>query len=363
MKGCQLVFRAKSILPVFLVISFLLLSACQPVVAPLTQTPTFSEDTPVVEETPQAQVTPTQAVTASLSEQPYTSPSGAYEVYLPKDWNCSEIGQYRVDCQPPDGKANLTLSATATGYELMQPAFAALVNAGMVYTYSDKKVYSEITRETNEGLISISAAWREGDIPWQSRDVFTRSGAAAYQLSLSAEQTQWEAYAPLFDEVNAGVAFHPESLSGKPIYAQTYKYTAQDVLFTLDVPTAWSRYADTASIENTQLEGFLSPDSHAAVQVAVYRQGSLIKVETKAFKTMEIMRKVYGYDLRVSHDKTLPDGRERLAWSAARRKVSGISYFDSFGSSLYIFSIIWDDAFEDMYMPSLDAVVNSFGHD
>jgi hypothetical protein len=52
-----------------------------------------------------------------------------------------------------------------------------------------------------------------------------------------------------------------------------------------------------------------------------------------------------------------------MAVSAARRKVSGISYFDSFGSSLYIFSIIWDDAFEDMYMPSLDAVVNSFGHD
>ena len=68
-------------------------------------------------------------------------------------------------------------------------------------------------------------------------------------------------------------------------------------------------------------------------------------------------------DLRVSHDKALPDGRERLAWSAARRKVSGISFFDSFGGSMYIFSVVWDDDFKDMYTPTLDAVVASFGHD
>ena len=330
---------------------------------PVTQTPTISESTPVAEETPQVQVTPTEAHKNTLSEQPYSSPSGAYDIYFPKDWNCSESGQYRVDCQPPDGKANITLRATATGYELVQKAFEALINAEMVYTYSDKKAYSEISRETNEGLVSISAAWREGAVPWQSKDVFTRSGAGVFQLSLGAEQELWEEYAPLFDEVIKKTAFHPEALSGAPIYAQTRKYEAPDILFNLNVPTSWSKYADAASIEATQLEGFLSPDLHAAVQVAVYRQSSLIKRDAKAFKTLEIMRKLYGYDLRVSHDKALPDGRERLAWSAARRKVSGISFFDSFGGSMYIFSIVWDDAFIDMYTPTLNLVVDSFGHD
>ena len=364
MNDCQLKFKLKTFLLFFIVLSLLLLSACQPAAAPaIAPSPEVAEETPVIEETSQVQVTSTETVITVLSEQPYSSPSGAYEIYFPKDWNCSESGQYRVDCQPPDGKANIILRATATGYELAQPAFEALVNAEVVYTYSEKKAYSEISRETNEGLTSISAAWREGDIPWQSEDTFTRSGAAAYQLSLSAEQALWEKYAALFDEVNAKVGFHPEALSGAQIYAQTRKYTAPDVLFTLEVPTSWSRYADIASIENTRLEGFLSPDLHAAVQVAVYRQDSLISIETKAFKTLEIMRKLYGYDLRVSHDKALPDGRERLAWTAERRQVSGISYFDSFGSSMYIFSVVWDNAFEDMVMPTLDAVVNSFGHE
>lgn len=359
-----MIFKPKAFLSVFILLNLLLLSACQPIAAPAaTQSPAVTETVTITAESPQVQTTPTQAFEVSLSAQPYISPSGAFEIYFPKDWNCSESGQYRVDCQPPDGKANISLRATATGYELTQTALEALVNAEVVYTYSEKKAYSENSRETDEGLISINAAWREGDVPWQSEDFFTRAGAGAYQLSLSAGQAQWEEYAPLFDEVNAKAAYNPQALSGIPIYAQIRKYTAPDVLFTLEVPTSWSRYADFASIENTQLEGFLSPDLHAAVQVAVYRQGSLIKREAKAFKTLEIMRKLYGYDLRVSHDKALPDGRERLAWTAERRQVSGISFFDSFGSSMYIFSIVWDDAFEDMYKPTLDTVVNSFGHE
>ena len=272
-----------------------MLSACQPAAAaPEAPTAQITEAAPAAEEAAQIQATPTEQIKTVLSDQPYASPSGAFEIYLPKDWNCSESGQLRVDCQPPDGKASIALRATATGYELMQAAFEALITAETVYTYSEKKAYSEISRETEEGLVSISAAWREGDVQWQSEDIFTRSGAGVYQLSLAAEQAQWEEFAPLFDEIITKAAFHPEAFSGAPLYAQTRKYTAPDVLFTLDIPTAWSRYGDVGSIENTQLEGFLSPDLHAAVQVAVYRQGSLIKVDIKAKKTLEIMRKLYG---------------------------------------------------------------------
>jgi hypothetical protein len=284
-------------------------------------------------------------------------------MYLPKDWNCSETGQYRVDCQPPEGNASITMRATATGYELVQDAFEALITAEVVYTYGDKKAYIENSRDIEEGLVTINATWREGEISWQSKDVFTRSGAGTFQLSLGAVQANWEEYTPLFDQVVEKAAFHPEALSGSPIYEQKRKYESPDLLFTLEVPTAWSKYADIGSIENTQLEGFLSPDKHAAVQIVIYRQDSLIKQDAKAFRTLEIMRTLYGYDLRVSHDKALPDGRERLAWTAANRKVSGISFFNSFGSSMYIFSIVWDDEFFDMYELTLNEVVDSFGYD
>jgi hypothetical protein len=364
MNGYQFLFKRRIFLPLLLILCLLFLSACQPAAAPAIQTPTISKAAPTLEETPQAQVTPTEALQSTLSEQPYASPSGAFEIYFPKDWICSETGQYRVDCQSPDGKANITMRATATGYELIQEAFDALITAEVVYTYSEKKAYSEISHETEEGLVSISAAWREGAVPWQSKDVFTRSGAGVYQLSLSAEQAQWDEYALLFDQVIEKVAFHPETISGSPIYAQTRKYDSPDLLFILEVPTAWSKYTDDSSIENTHLEGFISPDKHAAVQIAIYRQDSLIKQEAKAFKTLEILRKINGYDLRVPKNgySNLADGRERLTWYADKRNINGISYFDSFSGSLYIFSVVWDNDFKDMYELTLNSVVDSFGH-
>ena len=346
-----------------LMMGLILISACQP--AATTATPTAAEldETPIIESTPTTQTQPTSAPQILLSDQAYVSPSGAFEIFLPENWNCSETGQLRVDCQPQSGNANITLRATATGYELKQDAFEALLTAETVNTYSDKKAYAETSREKVEGLVTIEATWREGDTPWQSKDVFTRSGAAAYQLSLSAVQEQWEEFAPIFEQIIEKATYLPEALSGTPIYAQIRKYSSPDLVFTLEVPTAWSKYADIGRIENTQIEGFLSPDKHAAVQIATYRQGTFVTQEAKAIKTLDVMRLVYGYDLRVSHDKALPDGRERLAWSAARREVSGITFFNSYGNNIYIFSVVWDDAFQGMYEDTLNTIVESFGYD
>ena len=272
-------------------------------------------------------------------------------------------GNYAWTASRRAANANITLRATATGYELTQDAFKALLTAETDNTYGDKKAYTETSREEAEGLVTINATWREGDTPWQSRDVFTRSGAGVYQLSLSAVQAQWEEFAPIFEQVIEKTTYLPEALSGTPIYAQIRKYSSPDLVFTLEIPTAWTQYYDSGRIENTQIEGFLSPDKHAAVQIATYRQGSFVTQEAKAIKTLDVMRLVYGYDLRVAHDKALPDGRERLAWSAARRGISGISYFNSYGNNIYIFSVVWDDAFQSMYEDTLNTIDESFGYD
>ena len=346
-----------------LIMGLIFISACRPATAVATPIAAEREVTPLTETEPTVQALPIAAPQISLSEQAYASPSGAFEIYLPKDWNCSETGQFRVDCQPQSGNANVTLRATATGYELKQDAFEALITAETINTYSDKKAYTETSREKVEGLVSIEAIWREGDTPWQSRDVFTRSGAAAYQLSLSAVQEQWDEFAPLFEQIIERTTYFPEAMSGTPIYAQIRKYASPDLVFTLEIPTAWTEYYDLGRIENTQIEGFLSPDRHAVVQVATYRQGSFVTQQAKAIKTLDTMRLMYGYDLSVSHDKALPDGRERLAWSAARRGISGISFFNSYGNNIYIFSVVWDDAFQSMYEDTLNTIVESFGYD
>lgn len=330
--------------------------------SPRTPSPSITDQAlPLPTGAPAESITPETSI--SLSVQPYTSPSGAFEIYFPQDWNCSESGMYRVDCQSPDNHAAISVRAVNTGYELSQPMLESLASAEMVYEYAEKKAYMELSRESADGVISINAEWRAGEDTWQSEDRFIRQGAAVYHLAFSALQMEWESYAGLFQLVRGKAVFQPGAMLNGPVYGLKRKYTAPDVLFTLEIPTSWMKFADTAKIAQTQIEGFLAPDLHAAVQIAVYRQGAIIEQDFKAVKTLEILRALYGANFRVSHDKALPDGRERLAWAVENKGLSGISYFDSWGSSLYIFTVLWDDPFEYLYLPVLEKVMESFGYE
>jgi hypothetical protein len=201
-----------------------------------------------------------------------------------------------------------------------------------------------------------------GEIPWQGKDDFTRVNSAVYHLNFTAPEDSWPKYADLFDQVSQSMQPDPEAVIENPIYSSTFKYTSPDSLFTIEIPTSWTKFVDVSRIQGAQIEQFFSPDQHASIQTVIYRRGAVIVQEFKATKTLEILRTLYGTGFRVSHDKALPDGRERLAWFVESKQLSGISFFDSWGSSLYIFTVLWDDSYQELYQPVLDRVIESFGY-
>lgn len=322
-----------------------------------------STNTPLAEELLGEEPSPVEQAVVELSDQPYTSPSKSYQITLPKGWDCSETGKFQVNCHSPDQSAELQARITATGYELVQEAFLSFTHAELVHAYSEIKEYVEIERFEREGHLTVAASWRDGDVRWRGSDVFLRTGGAIFQLQTKAKLEINGIYDDLFVEVAESVKVFPSAMLGVELYKNRKTHVAPDTFFEVDVPTAWSKYVDAAAVEKTIVEGFLSPDMRASVQIAVFRHGVLIKQALKAEKTLEIMRALYGYDLRVSHDKALPDGRERLAWSASNKDINGISYFDSYANSLYVFSIIWEESTAEIYLPLLEEIAASFNRE
>jgi hypothetical protein len=317
--------------------------------------------------TPQPDFTPTiqektvsPAADIQLAGQPYQSPSGTYSINFPLGMTCEEDGIFRIDCQSASGDAVITVDVIVTGYELLQEHFEALVQAETVYAYGDKRAYIEENFGVTEGQISIDATWREEGVDWASRDRFIRQGAGVLHINLRALRERWADYLPVFQQSEQSAQFEPLSLYSAPLYAQRRLFSARDGLFTLDVPTAWMKYAGPLNIEGALVEGFLAPDLRAQVQVAVYRRDSLIEQADRILLTQDIMRALYGSDVRYTHYKALPDGRERGEWYAERRAVSGISFNGTNRNYLYIYSVVWDEVGKDLYMPVLDEVLDSF---
>lgn len=346
----------------FCLLSLVLLTLAGCAVPPTTEDPA---------NTPQPTAIPTRAEptkeapaetkeSAQLSEQPYISPAEAFSIFFPEGWNCSESGLFQTDCQSPQGDAAITVRVTGTGYELFQKDFENLVQAEQVSLYGDKKAYTEVSKDIDAGIVSEVATWREGEQMWQSEDQFHRAGAGVFQIHFRAHPEQWAAYEPIFMAVGEGATFTPQALYNQPIYAATREYTAQKALFKLDVPTTWTRYVDAAWEQGTVLEGFTSPDGRAAVQVIVFEQATNFELERKSFKTLELLRSLLGFEWKVTADRPLPIGLEQLEWYSPRFDVYGNSYFDTYRNILYIFNIVWDEQTEELYLPVLEKVAESF---
>jgi hypothetical protein len=310
--------------------------------------------------TAEAPAEPAATATPGLTAQPYQSPSGAFSMSLPEGWTCSESGLYRVDCQSPQGDAALSMRTTGTGYELLQDAFFSMAQAEMVSAYRQAKEHSEEGQDVQEGQVVYRSSWREGDAYWQSTDTFLRNGAAVYHLQSAASEARAIDYQVLFDAVAASLTMDPMALSDVSLYAQRQTYTSPDLIFELDVPTGWTKYVDIISIANTVIEEFYSPDLRAKVQVVLYRKGARITQTIKAEKGLEIMRTLYRPDFKISHEKAMPDGAERLEWYAKNETVNGLTFFNSTGTSLYYYTIAWDVDTEALYKPLLDEIMASF---
>jgi hypothetical protein len=169
-----------------------------------------------------------------------------------------------------------------------------------------------------------------------------------------------EHYLPVFEQVDQSAVLQPGPMSSAPLYEPRQVYSARDALFYLQVPTSWMKYAGPLNIENTYVEGFLAPDMRAQVQVAVYRRDSLIEQEDRIALTQDIMRALYGSDVRYSHYKALPDGRERGEWYNERSGISGIAHNGTYRNILYIYSVVGDEVGSDLYFPILQEILDSF---
>jgi hypothetical protein len=345
-----------------MIVPFLLASGCaggegqQPVVE------TAAVEMPEIAVTPTPRSIPTEEPKArlSLSEQIYSPASGAFQIQLPVDWNCSESGDYQVNCESGDAGAALQARISATGYELTDDSLFAFAHAELVHRYGSKKEYVETEKQEQPGTITSLASWRDGENYWDSVDTFIRQGRGILHLTFASTQTQSALYSGLYEALASSLKIFPEKLTGDALYPFRKTVAARDAFFEINVPVSWGRYIDTQSVEKTIVEGYTSPDQRASVQIAIYKQGTFIEQDAKAFNTREIMFELYGYDLKNSDDRSLPDGRERLTWYAAEKDINGITDFDTYVNALYLLTITWEPSTEALYLPVLEEILGSF---
>lgn len=144
-------------------------------------------------------------------------------------------------------------------------------------------------------------------------------------------------------------------------------FTDENKLYQIDVPADWT-YEHTVDKTNNYyyIDTFTSPDQAALIENIVYDDGTPFVGQDKARFALYLLNTFYSKtgkegDIRVSDDRIMSDGSERLVWSSRGGGYSGISFLETRGTTTFLFfTVEWANGAKDQYMDTLNAVIESY---
>ena len=145
-------------------------------------------------------------------------------------------------------------------------------------------------------------------------------------------------------------------------------FTDQNELYTIEVPADWI-YEQTVDTETNYyyIDTFTSPDGGAVIENIVYDDGESFTGNQKAKFALYLLNTFYSTtgkegDIRVSEDKIMSDGSERLTWTSKGGGYSGMSFLElrGNGTTFLFFTVDWGNEVEDTYIDTLNYVIESY---
>lgn len=141
-------------------------------------------------------------------------------------------------------------------------------------------------------------------------------------------------------------------------------FTDRNGLYQIEVPGNWLQSDETG--ESYYIDQFKSPDGNALIENLVYDDGDPFTGRSKGKFALALLHNFYSYtgdegDIRVSDDKIMPDGSERLTWSSSEGGYSGMSFFEVRNDTTFLmFTVEWLEDAEADYLDILNRAIESY---
>ena len=141
-------------------------------------------------------------------------------------------------------------------------------------------------------------------------------------------------------------------------------FTDRNGLYQIEVPGNWLQSEETG--DAYYIDQFKSPDGNSLIENLVYDDGDPFTGRSKGKFALALLHTFYSStgdegDIRVSDDKIMPDGSERLTWTSREGGYSGISFFEVRNDTIFLmFTVEWLDDAEADYIDILNRSIESY---
>jgi hypothetical protein len=294
-----------------------------------------------------------------LDTVPYTHPADLFTIYPPVGWT-AESGDASVSFEAPDYSGYIYVQVTNTGHKLESDAFEAFVQAREANRFADLTDYEEIGYEIDSlwGVAAVTKELTFDGVPQYVITYYDQYDLAIYTIDLWLDTDRLDAYSAAYDEIFETIEVNSSAVAELDTYLWIYTFTGPNNLFTIEVPIAWSYVRDEGA--NVIVDTFYAPDDHAVIQNVSYDDGTAVSKAMAGAFALELLKTYYASDIRITDDRVQTDGSERLTWHSRNGDYSGVSFFETRGTTFLLFTTMYDNPYEAIYLDVLNFTIGSY---
>jgi hypothetical protein len=289
----------------------------------------------------------------------YQHPDNLFNLLVPDNWSITQ-SQNSSTFTGPQGETTIIIQIINTGYKLEKESIWRFIESRESNSFASIDNFTEIERQRDEdkGLIFIKKQlWKRG-VQKLGISVYQQQENGLLIIDFMANLEDYDAYQDLLDSIVESVRINPEAISNLQIYSTGNENIHKNDHFSIHVPSYW--ITKQTSDENSIVNTYYSPDERAIIQTLIYDDGQYLSKNVAGNLVLTILREQYTRDITISSDKVLPNGREQLFWKSVQTNYQGITSFETHGSALMAITVMWDNDFDNVYMGTLQEVINTY---
>jgi hypothetical protein len=352
----------------FGLVSILLLAGCRVFVTPIPAPPTLqlsSESTaemalmgtlgPVDHVTKLQTSTPIPELV--LSSQRYTEAQNLFSLNPPTNWIVVQSNN-ETRFNDPGGASWISLQVINSSYAYDPETFTQLISTREANTFNGYLAYFELERliQAAEGSARVTKGVVVDNIEKRVFSFYRQDGPAILTMDCWTDVKSFAVYLNGFEKIIGSLQFNGQAAAAvTPINKKLFQDQQNTLAF--EVPVFWT-YKHIAG-DKTTSDTFSAPDQHAAVQSLVYEDSEVISKALAGEFTLDLLHEYYNRDIIITSERILVDGGERLDWYSSSGSYFGATIFRTRGRTIWLFTMIVDDAYEAIYQGLLADILAS----
>ena len=291
----------------------------------------------------------------------YEHSSGIFSFNPPAGWSVDE-SESDLLMISPDNTGSIYLSATNTGTELDLESLDRFIQAREASFFSGRDGYAQLDSQLYDDATAVTKkTFLFDNVPQYVFTIYLARGPAVFAFDFWADEDLAEAYNQPYLDVANTINYDGNKAGELPIYNFIYTHTDPNGLFQFEVPSAWTYSYDEA--ENVYVDTFVSPDLHSKIENVTYDDGTTWSKSQAGAFALALLNEYYtdgSNDIKITGDKVQPDDSERLTWESRNGGFSGISFFETRGTTFLMLSWLVDGGYEEVYGPVFDGTLGSY---